>query len=158
MGAGWFLWANGDLNWVLWPVVVHSDMFGARGVPTQCASVFLVLRKIRWPDEKNISSMRMPTYPPPAFQGAWGVYRVAVCSFLCTQGAICLFSHAHALACYARHKLVSVSMVCVCYYRRLYMPLLRLFHAHGAQREPLTRHSDLHSCSLQPIGHRHEHR
>ena len=84
-------------------------MFGAHGVPKQCASRFLFLGNPMGLMRKIIYTRRIRADPQPAFQGAWGVYRVAVCSFLCTQGAICLFSHAHALACYARHKLVSVS-------------------------------------------------
>ena len=68
-----------------------------RNVPMQCASVFLVLGESDGPDEKIICTMRMPTGPPPALQGAWGVCRVAVCGFLCTCGAIGVFSHAHAL-------------------------------------------------------------
>ena len=57
-----------------------------------------------------------------------------------------------------RYKLVSVGRVCVCYYMRLYMPLLRLYHAQGPQREPLMRHGGLYSKSMQPVGHRYEHR
>ena len=34
-------------------MVVHRAMFGAHGVPTQCASVFLVLGESDGPDEKN---------------------------------------------------------------------------------------------------------
>ena len=64
---------------------------------------------------KIIYTPRIRTDPPPALQGAWGVYRVAVRDFLCACSAIGVFSHAHALACYARRKLASVGRVCVCY-------------------------------------------
>ena len=32
---------DGDPNWALWLVVVHRAVFGAHGVPMQCASLFL---------------------------------------------------------------------------------------------------------------------
>ena len=93
-----FLWVNGDLNWALWLVVIHRAMFGAHGVPKQCASPFLVLGNMMGLMRKIIYTRRIRADPQPAFQGAWGVYRVAVCGFLCTCGAIGVFSHAHALA------------------------------------------------------------
>ena len=43
---------------------------------------------------KIIYTRRTRADPQPAFQGAWGVYRVAVYGFLCTCGAIGVFSHA----------------------------------------------------------------
>ena len=75
-------------------------MFGVHGVPMQCASHFLVFRKSDGPDEISYYTPHIRTDPPPALQGAWGVYRVAVCGFLCTCGASGVFSHAHAPAHY----------------------------------------------------------
>ena len=75
-------------------------MFGAHSVPMQCVSLFLVFGNLMGLMRKIIDTTRIRTDPLPAFQGAWGVYRVAVCGFLCTCGAIGVFSHAHALAHY----------------------------------------------------------
>ena len=72
-------------------------MFGAHSVPMQCVSLFLVFGNLMGLMRKIIYTTRKRTDPPPAFQGAWGVYRVAVCGFFCTCGAIGVFSHAHAL-------------------------------------------------------------